>query len=410
MATKTAKIEITNFKAVSEFDADFKGCTAFITGGNNRGKSSLLRGIADRIRGEKPELVVKYGEKEGKGILTLTSGEKFEWEFDSNGKDKLVFYTKEGYRSAVTKAISTKFFPPLFDIDSFLNSTPAQQSKMLQQLAGISFTEIDAEYKVAYDERTVANRLKEDAKGKLIAIVKDVPDELIDESALSEQIGGIAAYNTLYKTSQNRHEENKKSVEQQELTVADLKQKLELAEKELVDKKAKVDIGEKWLNTEANKPKDAEKLQEELSNAVNQNQLVTSNREAKQRQLHYQKVMADADALDMKVQGIAARKKQMILDAKFPDGIELTDDGIKIDGFPLDKNQISSSKLYCTALRLASLNLGEVRTLHFDASTLDRNTLADIEKWAVENDCQLLIERPDFEGGEIKYELIQSNN
>jgi len=410
MATKTAKIEITNFKAVSEFDADFKGCTAIITGGNNRGKSSLLRGIADRIRGEKPELVVKYGEKEGKGILTLTSGEKFEWEFDSNGKDKLVFYTKEGYRSAVTKAISTKFFPPLFDIDSFLNSTPAQQSKMLQQLAGISFTEIDAEYKVAYDERTVANRLKEDAKGKLIAIVKDVPDELIDESALSEQIGGIAAHNTLYKTSQNRHEENKKSVEQQELTVADLKQKLELAEKELVDKKAKVDIGEKWLNTESNKPKDAEKLQEELSNAVNQNQLVTSNREAKQRQLHYQKVMADADALDLKVQGIAARKKQMILDAKFPDGIELTDDGIKIDGFPLDKNQISSSKLYCTALRLASLNLGEVRTLHFDASTLDRNTLADIEKWAVENDCQLLIERPDFDGGEIKYELIQSNN
>jgi len=410
MATKTAKIEITNFKAVSEFDADFKGCTAIITGGNNRGKSSLLRGIADRIRGEKPELVVKYGEKEGKGILTLTSGEKFEWEFDSNGKDKLVFYTKEGYRSAVTKAISTKFFPPLFDIDSFLNSTPAQQSKMLQQLAGISFTEIDAEYKVAYDERTVANRLKEDAKGKLIAIVKDVPDELIDESALSEQIGGIAAHNTLYKTSQNRHEENKKSVEQQELTVADLKQKLELAEKELVDKKAKVDIGEKWLNTESNKPKDAEKLQEELSNAVNQNQLVTSNREAKQRQLHYQKVMADADALDLKVQGIAARKKQMILDAKFPDGIELTDDGIKIDGFPLDKNQISSSKLYCTALRLASLNLGEVRTLHFDASTLDRNTLVDIEKWAVENDCQLLIERPDFDGGEIKYELIQSNN
>lgn len=410
MSTKTEKIEIKNFKAVSEFEADFKGCTAIITGGNNRGKSSLLRGIADRIRGEKPELVVKYGEDEGKGTLTLTSGEKFEWEFDINGKDKLVFYTKEGYRSAVTKAIATKFFPPLFDIDSFLNSTPAQQSKMLQQLAGISFTEIDAEYKVAYDERTVANRLKEDAKGKLIAIVKDVPDELIDESALSEQIGGIAAHNQLFEASKKRHDENKKAVEQQVLTVADLKQKLAEAESELKEKEAKVVAGEKWLSNEANKPKDAEKLQEQLSEAVNQNQLVLSNREAKERQAHYHKTLKDADALEMKVQGIVARKKQMILDAKFPDGIELTEEGIKIDGFPLDKNQISSSKLYCTALRLASLNLGEVRTLHFDASTLDRNTLADIEKWAIENDCQLLIERPDFDGGEIKYELIQSNN
>jgi mannose/fructose/N-acetylgalactosamine-specific phosphotransferase system component IID len=31
---------------------------------------------------------------------------------------------------------------------------------------------------------------------------------------------------------------------------------------------------------------------------------------------------------------------------------------------------------------------------------------AMLERWAEANDLQLLIERPDYEGGEIKYELI----
>jgi hypothetical protein len=38
---------------------------------------------------------------------------------------------------------------------------------------------------------------------------------------------------------------------------------------------------------------------------------------------------------------------------------------------------------------------------------LDKNTLAEIQTWANENDLQLLIERPDFDGGEIKYTLIE---
>lgn len=60
---------------------------------------------------------------------------------------------------------------------------------------------------------------------------------------------------------------------------------------------------------------------------------------------------------------------------------------------------------------MGALKLGEVGALHFDASTLDRVTLYEIEKWAqefpgVEGGLQLLIERPAFEGGDISYELI----
>ncbi len=55
------------------------------------------------------------------------------------------------------------------------------------------------------------------------------------------------------------------------------------------------------------------------------------------------------------------------------------------------------------------MNIGEIRTLHFDASFLDRESLESIEKWANDNDLQLLIERPAYNGGEITYELIQTH-
>jgi hypothetical protein len=100
----------------------------------------------------------------------------------------------------------------------------------------------------------------------------------------------------------------------------------------------------------------------------------------------------------------------MIESAKFPKGVSIDSKGITIDGLPLERTQISTSKLYTTALRIASMNLGEVKTLYFDASFLDRENLEEIERWADEQGLQLLIERPSFEKSEIKYELIQNIN
>ena len=39
---------------------------------------------------------------------------------------------------------------------------------------------------------------------------------------------------------------------------------------------------------------------------------------------------------------------------------------------------------------------------------LYKNTLSEIQDWAAENGLQLLIERPDFEGGEIEYQLFEN--
>jgi hypothetical protein len=62
--------------------------------------------------------------------------------------------------------------------------------------------------------------------------------------------------------------------------------------------------------------------------------------------------------------------------------------------------------LYIAGLKLASMNLGELKTVHFEASALDKKSLEEVERFANQIGLQLLIERPDYNGGEISYQLI----
>ena len=113
-----------------------------------------------------------------------------------------------------------------------------------------------------------------------------------------------------------------------------------------------------------------------------------------------------AQQCDEKVKSIEKEKQDALASAEIPQEFSIDEYGLYYKGLPLTDNQISTSGKYVAALKLGSMVLGEVRAMHFDASTMDKNTLSSIQDWAKENDLQLLIERPDFEGGEIKYEIV----
>ena len=42
---KIKTVQISNFKAISNEVAEFNGCSAIVTAGNNQGKSTLSRGF-----------------------------------------------------------------------------------------------------------------------------------------------------------------------------------------------------------------------------------------------------------------------------------------------------------------------------------------------------------------------------
>lgn len=443
------KIKIQNLKDISEYEADFNGCTAIITAKNNGGKTTFLQAVPNRVRFIRPDVVVKSGSTQGSGEMTLTDGSKFVWEFDSKGKDKLTFISKENIKQNVTKELGSKYFPSLFDIDKFLQSSPKEQAKQLQKIVGVDFTDVDARYLAAYNERTTRNAESERYHVKLGAMLKVDEAKPVDVTKLNEdRLKEKGRLNQLYLTNKKANEDALKVWEDACRVIDENVKKFNKEEaQKLVDynsctdavsiiKKHGCDLQEVdlWLNEKANqlnKQKSAldlyatkppqpdpmpvgkelellDSIEKQITDAANTNEKARQYKEYVDYKASTEQAAILAQDADDKVKAIELERNNLIASAKFPKGISITNDGITIDGFPLNKDQISTSKIYCAALRIASMNLGEVKTLYFDASFLDRNSLAEIELWANENDLQLLIERPDFEGGEIKYELIEN--
>lgn len=405
--SKIKKITVSNLKAISAYTADFNGATAIITAGNNKGKTSLLRALADRLRGIKADVILKQGEKDGNYEMELTTGEKFVWQFDSK-KEKLTFITEKNIPTGVTKEISRHFFPPVFDVDNFLNSTPKDQKKTLQKLTGIDFTEIDKLYKEAYDARTYQNKRVVEEKAKLTYYDPKMPIVPQPSEELEKELNGIEAHNLRYNTLNEKLQDKKNQFAAKEKEIQALREKIVSIEAEktlLLEDTAK---GEAWINETKNKPKTNEaELKAKLKDINDEAKEIEENNKARIQQETFDKAVINAQAADAEVFKIEQEKLDVIKNAAMPEGFGFSEDGITYNGFAFTKEQLSSSGLYIAALKLAAIGLGDVKTLHFDASFLDNNSLADIEKWATENKLQLLIEMPDRAGGDIQYEIIQ---
>lgn len=405
---KIKKITVQNLKAVSKLSVDFNGCSAIITGRNNSGKSSFLKSFPDRLRGLRPELVLKNDEKEGFSELVLTTGERFIWTFTPKG-EKLTFITERNIKAPLTKDIAGYYFPKVFDVDRFLNSSPKDQKAILQGLTGIDFTDFNKKYQDAYDNRTFFNKQYAVEKAKAEFIDPTVPDQEIPTEEIIKEISGIEAHNMRFaqvstglSVKKLTKENNLAEINRLEELIKDLKFKNNGLEADIIS-------GEKWMAEEKNKLKDKtvkEELELKLKEARELNKKIQEKIKAQEQDKKIDKAREDAEKAEAEVKRIEAEKLDVIRNASMPEGFGLSEDGITYNGFEFSKQQLSSSGIYIAALKLAALNLGEVKTLHFDASFLDKNSLEDIEKWAESNDLQLLIERPDFEGGEITYELI----
>jgi hypothetical protein len=419
MATKVKKNTVKNLKALADFTADFEGSTVIITGRNNSGKSSFLRSLPDRFRGIKPSIILKEGESEGFQEWELTSGEKLLWAFDNKTKvgERLIYTYYEGegdsrkeIRTSVTKEIMDRFFPGSFDIDIFLSSSPQKQRKMLQDLVGLDFTLIDNRYKLAYDERTLANNKHKEAKLGLTPLDEKLPTELTDILPIQQKLWAIDSHNEKF----HKAEEGKKHLEKQkgdnEGIIKSLLAQIKKLEADNKDIDKRLIDADKWLSNKDNKKKDDDyhfQVSKELQDAQDNNARINRNNESRKKHQDLIQLDAEAKKKDKVVKDIESEKMQMIRGANMPEGVEFSDDGILYKGLPVSREQLSSSAIYIFALKLALMKIGEIRTLHFDASFLDKVSLAEIEAWAVKEDLQLLIEMPDREAGEIRFELLE---
>lgn len=425
---KIERIEVKNFKAIKAEVVKFNGCSAIITAGNDKGKTSLLRGLIDRFRGEKPDLIVSDGEAKGFNMIELTDGSRIEWKFTEK-TESFAYITKDGIKktTGVLSAIGERYFGIKFDIDKFLNSGKKEQTKELQRIVGIDFTDINERYKVAFGNRTDANKeLKrltdnpvtkptkiekpniENLKQKLSEAKKSNKELMSEwEKKNKEHVRGILDFNKKQEVSRSEYNISTNCmVTLSDLGFADSNQVLKDFIETLKPKKSKElsDLQKPKLKGITGLEEQIEKANESLRiydaferDLESYNNWVKEGTTARETQKKTNEI----------VESIEKEKKDLISNAKIPKDFEINEDGILYKGLPLTDNQISSSGKYIAALKLGAMVLGEIKTMHFDASFLDNNSLSEIQNWADENNLQLLIERPDVNGGDIKYEIIK---
>lgn len=389
---KIQRIQIQNLKAVDEAQMDLGGCSAIVFGGNEKGKTTLLRSLIDRFRGEKPGMIVKDGETNGYYLMELTDGSQIKWDFTQK-TEKFQFITKDGIKqtTGVIKAIRDQYFGSKFDIDKFLNSSPKEQTKELQKLAGIDFSQINEQYNKAYKERRDAKKdldwlQKQD-------ITKPEPLEKPDVDAARE-----------FVRKEKRKRENKNTIKKWLDAILEFE---ESPLSECID----FNMAREVYKTAEDSEYSDEDLDKYLENTYTQESNYQYYLEKVDQYDKWEneigKTKKSLSQCEYKLEQIENKRKKMIQNANIPEGFEFMEEQIYYQGFPLSSNQISSSGKYIAALKLGRLVLGDLQAMHFDASNLDKHSLAQIQEWADRYDLQLLIERPEFDGGDIKYEIVQ---
>ena len=433
--TKIKSIHVQNFKAITEVDFDFNGASAIITAGNNKGKTSALRGLIDRFQSEKPDIIVKNGEEKGESVMYLTDGSKIEWRFTQKS-ETFSYTTADNIKmtTGVLSAIGEKYFGNKFNIDKFIQSSQKDQAKQVQSLLGIDLDDLENQHKEIYNQRTAANR--EVKRLKALAKVKPEKVDAPDIDSLRKKKEEIKEINQELKTQWEINNKNHQR-DVLDFNEAQNKQKDAIAFIE----SAKIDLG-KYKNslvdsfikfseidnylqsiplpeplkevTSLPEPEyhSFDEIDQQIEQAFAQQAKVSSY----ERELNEyndwvtegKKAVEETERLNSLLESINQEKMVRIKEANLPSEFEFSEEGLLYNGLPVNNNQISSSAKYICALKLGYLALGKLRTLHFDASFLDNNSLKEVQEWADSKDLQLLIERPSLEGGDITYQIIES--
>lgn len=439
---KISKITVDNFKAIISNELPLNGCSIIVTAKNDAGKTSLLRGMIDRFRGLKPEFPVNKNADKGTYLMELSNGEKIEWRFTEKS-EQINLYTSNGMKitSGVISYLADKYFGKQFSINDFLKKSDTDKTKYLLDTLSIDVSEIDKKYKEKYDERTNLNRDLKNTKG--LNLTQPVQVEKPNIDSLAKELENANSQNSAamkkWEEDNEKHKTalmdfNNKQIESDrnyEKAQALLKTTNELFDR--LFELGYTDPKPKNIYDFLNGIKKGEERKEldylPKPDLINTDEIRTKINEANRLEILYNNYERDVqdfnkwqtnisnlekeiEAINKDLSDLKEEKDNLLKTAKIPEEFTITDEGnLLYKDLPLSESQTSTSGLYIAALKLGRLGLGQLQTMHFEASALDKENLEKILIWAEKENLQLLIERPDYDGnGEITYRLIENNN
>ena len=422
---KIVSLAAENFKRLRAIMIKPDGSTVIVGGKNGAGKSSALDAIRAALGGKKhcPDEPVRRGAK--KAQIVLETDELTVTRTFSKKGTQLEVTAKDGEdggpfpspQAMLDKLVGTLSFDPL----EFSRMDGAKQSEVVRRLAGLDFADLDARRAKLYPERTMIGRDVKTAKTLLDNIpIVEAPEAEVSISDAMAELTRRRAVNNENITARNELEDMRRGDALLTEEIASLRdglsrmvadgereiQKLKDGLAKLItDEEGGIADTEKRQIRQRNSGKDlaakVEKLKDEdtdeiefkIAGAEEVNakvRLVAKRKEAAQ---DHEKHTAEFAALTRQIEDIDEQKAEAIQSAKYPiDGLEVTDDGVRLDGLPWAQAS-SAQQLRCSVGMGLALNPELKVLLVKDGSYLDEDNLQLIAEMATAAEAQVWIER-----------------
>lgn len=394
---KILKLESENVKRLKAVSITPVGNTVILNGENEQGKTSVLDSIEMTLRGKKfiAPKPIRDGQKKastkidlGDLIVTRT--------YTEGGGGTLRVENKEGlsYSSPQTvldKLLATVSFDPL----EFVRMDSKAQMKVIQDLTGVDFDEMNGRRKLLYENRTDNNRELKRFEALVEAYIppdESIPSEMPTTASIIDELDKAKNHNAQrsihieeFNDAQRNHAGLLEKVEE-------TKKYLQLAEQAVtsntafgIQLKAKIEK----LGSAIELPPIQAKL-----DGIEEQQEAFRLAELHQKNLAEEKRLAKiSNGFTTKIEAIDQEKKEALEKSDLPvKGLELREDGVYLNGLPFE--QASGAVKIKTSVALGIKMNPELKVLIIrDGSLLDANSMKTIETMADENDAQIWIER-----------------
>ena len=415
---KVLNYEAHHVMGVEHINFDLEGWHLFHIGGaNGQGKTSSIKGLLMALCGRSgmdyPKPALREGEDEGWIKVKLSGSEQlheqdhlevelhFERRDDGSVRESFRVIDSTGEeapepRTLLKRLYETRAFDPL----QFDRMSKAERRRVLMDVVGLDLSAFESKRKEIYDERTSVNAESKRRSSVLKErnLHEDLPDQPISTDSLLQELRDAEESNSKSDVLEREVAELQLSIGHTTSAIEDIEQEIAAKKEFLAAKKAVLKKMKSNSTAIKKKIKDLpsvvslEDIRKKISEAGAVNRKIAENESYLVEKNEVRSLADVAAALTQDLKDLDAQQDKMLQEAEWPiEGMSVDSEGVLLDGLPFESA--------CLSRRIsASVNVGmslnpELRLLVCeDGSSLDMDTLKQIEEELKEKDYTMLVE------------------
>lgn len=400
---KLIRLTAENFLRLQAVEIVPDGPLLQISGRNGAGKSSILKALEAALAGKDalPADPVRHGADEA--TIELDLGDFLvKRTVKPDGRTSLSVSSRDGAKYGSPQKMLDGLLSSLaFDPLAFARMKPREKRDMLATITGLSamLAELDAANKADYDERTIVNRDLRTAKARLDVMGSYDPVEPVVMSEALAALRAAQEHNAAVESTarEKRHHEAdgahlRQSAALHREQAAEL---LRMADEEEASAARSEAAAALVIVPERT---DLTPLEKRLSEAEAINRIHRAIEERNREAAAVKELEAASQAITDRMAARDAERAAVIQAAAFPiPGIGLTEDGVTLNGFPLEQASTAEQLRLSAAIGMALNPKLRVMAIR-DGSLLDEDSLQLLTEAAAAEDFVLLVETVDTTG------------